>query len=141
MYITRPIQPYHFQADLNWCDGTFKVWIMDAPKSILETEKPLKTLSFGQIYKKNPKNPKKNKKKKKTHWAVFFFLTRVFSQPCLVRQLYEGDAAGEEAEAAPLPGGQAPPHQEHGKSGRCQDFQLVGHLKKTKRLLARPAKK
>jgi hypothetical protein len=60
---------------------------MDAPKSILETEKTLKTLSSGQIYKKNPKNPKKNpkppqknkknhkktKKPKKTHWAGFFF--------------------------------------------------------------------
>jgi hypothetical protein len=33
------------------------------PKSILETEKTLKTLSSGQIYKNNPKNPQKNKKK------------------------------------------------------------------------------
>jgi hypothetical protein len=49
--------------------------ILDAPKSILETEKTLKTLSSGQIYKKNqnPKNPKKPKKPKKNHWAGFFF--------------------------------------------------------------------
>ncbi len=60
----------------------------------------------------------------------------------LVRQLYEGDAASEEEEAAPLPGGQAAAHQEHGKAGRCQDFQLVGHLKnETKRLIANPAEK
>ena len=39
---------------------------LDAPKSILETEKTLKTLSSGQIYKKKPKKPKKNKK---NHWA------------------------------------------------------------------------
>ncbi len=24
MYSSGPTQPYHFQADLNWCDGTFK---------------------------------------------------------------------------------------------------------------------
>jgi hypothetical protein len=24
MYSSRPTQSYHFQADLNWCDGTFK---------------------------------------------------------------------------------------------------------------------
>jgi hypothetical protein len=29
LYISRPIQPYHFQADLNWCDGTFKARIGD----------------------------------------------------------------------------------------------------------------
>ena len=23
MFTSRSIQPYHFQADLNWCDGTF----------------------------------------------------------------------------------------------------------------------
>jgi hypothetical protein len=35
---------------------------LDAPKSILETEKPLKTLSSGQTYKKkNPKKPQKPK--------------------------------------------------------------------------------
>jgi hypothetical protein len=51
---------------------------LDAPKSILETEKTLKTpLSSGQIYKKKKKkkktkNPKKTKKPKKTHWAGFF---------------------------------------------------------------------
>jgi hypothetical protein len=37
---------------------------LDAPKSILETKKILKTLSSGQIYifKKNKKNPKKTEK-------------------------------------------------------------------------------
>ncbi len=25
IYSSRPTQSYHFQADLNWCDGTFKV--------------------------------------------------------------------------------------------------------------------
>jgi hypothetical protein len=45
---------------------------LDAPKSILETEKPLKTLSSGQIYQKNPKNPKPKKNKKPTG-LVFFF--------------------------------------------------------------------
>jgi hypothetical protein len=41
---------------------------LDAPKSILETEKPLKTLSSGHKYIKNPKKPKKTKK---NHWAGF----------------------------------------------------------------------
>jgi hypothetical protein len=36
---------------------------LDVPKSILETEKILKTFSPGQIY---------IKKKKKPHWACFF---------------------------------------------------------------------
>ncbi len=59
--------------------GVFKFFIfyenrykqsLDAPKSILETEKTLQTLSSGQICKenqkthKNPKNPKKQKNKK-----------------------------------------------------------------------------
>jgi hypothetical protein len=26
IYSSRPTQPYHFQADLNWCDGTVKVF-------------------------------------------------------------------------------------------------------------------
>ncbi len=26
MYSSRPTQRYHFQADLNWCDGTFKLF-------------------------------------------------------------------------------------------------------------------
>jgi hypothetical protein len=25
IYISRPIRPYHFQADLIWCDGTFNI--------------------------------------------------------------------------------------------------------------------
>jgi hypothetical protein len=40
-------------------------------KVFLKLKKTLKTLSSGQIYKKN-KKPKKNKKKQKTHWAGFF---------------------------------------------------------------------
>jgi hypothetical protein len=66
---------------------------LDAPKSILETEKTLKSLSSGPIYiykkqKKTTKkqnNPKKTKKPKKTHWAVFF-LKPGFFQPCLQGQ-------------------------------------------------------
>ncbi len=27
LYSSRPIQPYHFQANLIWCDGTFKLWL------------------------------------------------------------------------------------------------------------------
>ncbi len=27
MYSSRPTQRYHFQADLNWCDGTFKGYL------------------------------------------------------------------------------------------------------------------
>jgi hypothetical protein len=55
-------------------------------KVILETEKTLKTLSSGQLYKKKLKNPQKKqknpKKPRKTHWAKFFFRkTRVFSNP------------------------------------------------------------
>jgi hypothetical protein len=49
---------------------------MDAPKSILETEKILNNLSSVQIYKKNKKNKKKKKKKKnpkKPTGLVFFF--------------------------------------------------------------------
>jgi hypothetical protein len=37
-------------------------YYLDAPKSILETEKTLKTFSSGQKYKKT----------QKTHWADFF---------------------------------------------------------------------
>jgi hypothetical protein len=37
---------------------------LDATKSILETEKTLKTLSSGQIYKKTTKKPKKTKSPK-----------------------------------------------------------------------------
>jgi hypothetical protein len=36
---------------------------LDAPKSILETKKNLKTHSSGQIYKKKTKKPKKTPKK------------------------------------------------------------------------------
>jgi hypothetical protein len=45
---------------------------LDAPKSILETEKILKTLSSEQIYKKTKKTKKKQKKTKKTTWLGFF---------------------------------------------------------------------
>jgi hypothetical protein len=37
-----------------------KIKSLDAPKSILETEKTLKTPSFGQIYKKKKTKKKKN---------------------------------------------------------------------------------
>jgi hypothetical protein len=50
---------------------------LDAPKSILETEKTLKTLSLGQIYKKT----KKTKKKKKTTGLVFYIKNPGFFQP------------------------------------------------------------
>jgi hypothetical protein len=52
---------------------------LDAPKSSRETEKTLKTLSSGQKnLKKTQKNPPP---KKKTTGLVFFFKTRVFSNP------------------------------------------------------------
>jgi hypothetical protein len=51
---------------------------LDVPKSILETEKILKTFSPGQIYKKNKKKTKKNPT------GLFFFLNSGFFQPCLV---------------------------------------------------------
>jgi hypothetical protein len=45
-------------------------------KVFLKLKKTLKTLSFGQIYKKKQKTPKNppQKKTKKTHWAGFFQL-------------------------------------------------------------------
>jgi hypothetical protein len=46
---------------------------MDAPKSIFETEKNLKTFSSGQ---KNPKKPKKTKKKKKKKNLLGWFFTK-----------------------------------------------------------------
>jgi hypothetical protein len=47
--------------------------ISKSEKVFVKLKKNLKTLSSGQ---------KKNKKKnKKTHWAGFFFKTRVFSNP------------------------------------------------------------
>jgi hypothetical protein len=57
---------------------------LDAPKSILETEKPQKTLSSGQIYKKKQKK-QKNKKTKKSPPAWFFVFLTGFFQPCLWR--------------------------------------------------------
>jgi hypothetical protein len=45
---------------------------LDAPKSILETEKTLKTLSSGQIFEKKTKKTKnKTKKTKKPTGLVF----------------------------------------------------------------------
>ncbi len=67
---------------------------MDAPKSILETEKTLKTLSSGQIIKKT-KNPKKPPPPKKNTGLVFFFKRGFF--PTL--------DTGAEAGAAGGPGG------------------------------------
>ncbi len=43
---------------------------LDAPKSILETEKTLKTLSSGQIYKKNQKT--QETQKNPLDWFFFF---------------------------------------------------------------------
>ncbi len=70
------------------------IYRLDAPKSILETEKKtIENLSSGQIYKKKQKNPKKNKKKtkktQKNHWAGFFKKKPGFFQPCL--QLCDGE--------------------------------------------------
>jgi hypothetical protein len=63
---------------------------LDAPKSILETEKTLITLSSGQIYKKTKKTKKtkkqKTQKKQKKNTGLVFFLKPVFFQPCLQRQ-------------------------------------------------------
>ncbi len=41
------------------CKSDFNLKSLDATKSIIETEETLKTLSSGQMYKKNPKNQKK----------------------------------------------------------------------------------
>ncbi len=60
-------------------ETNFYKQIIHKLSSILKTEKTLKTLSSGLIYKKpkKPKKPKKinkkTKKKKKAHWAGFFF--------------------------------------------------------------------
>jgi hypothetical protein len=68
---------------------------VDAPKSILETEITLRTLSSGQMYKKpkkKPKNPKKPQKTQKTpknpkndqkNPLGWFLKTPGFFQPCL----------------------------------------------------------
>ncbi len=50
------------------------IYRLFAPKSILETEKTLKTLSSGQIYKKKTKKPT---------GLVFFFFKPGFFQPWL----------------------------------------------------------
>ncbi len=43
IYSSRPTQSYHFQADLNWCDGTFKdpYYVVVATKVVnfLQTKK------------------------------------------------------------------------------------------------------
>jgi hypothetical protein len=52
---------------------------LDAPKSILETEKTLKTPSSGQIYEKKPKKPQKPKTNPKKPTGLVFFFIRVFS--------------------------------------------------------------
>jgi hypothetical protein len=75
---------------------------VDAPKSILEAEKTLKTLSSRQIYfknskntkktqkyKKNQKTPQKTKKKPKKPTGLVFFFNRVFFQPWLQGRLLE----------------------------------------------------
>jgi hypothetical protein len=60
------------------------IYSLDAPKSILETEKNHRNSRLGKYIKKNKKNkkpkPKKTKKNKKTHWAGFYIYikTRVF---------------------------------------------------------------
>jgi hypothetical protein len=64
------------------------IYSLDAPKSILETEKTLKTLSSGQIYQtKTEKKQKKTKKPKNQKYPLGGFSCkkkRVFVQPCLV---------------------------------------------------------
>jgi hypothetical protein len=68
---------------------------LDAPKSILETEKTLRTLSSGQIYKKNQKTPKnqkktKNQKKQQQNPTGLGFLKNPgFFQPCFNPKLAE----------------------------------------------------
>jgi hypothetical protein len=54
---------------------------LDAPKSILVTEKTLKTIFSGQKTPKNPKKTQKTQKNKKTHWAGFFYKKPGFFQP------------------------------------------------------------
>ncbi len=62
-------------------ERAYLVWViilysLDAPKSVLETEKNLKTLSSGQIYKKTQKHKKKrtkNQKNQKKPTGLVFF--------------------------------------------------------------------
>jgi hypothetical protein len=56
------------------------IYRLDARKSILETEKTLKTPSSMRIYKKNKKNPKNPKKNKKPHSAGLKKKTGFFQQ-------------------------------------------------------------
>jgi hypothetical protein len=71
------------------CKSDYNLKSGDAPKSILETEKTLKTLSSGQIYLKNSKNTKKT--------TGLGFLKKFGFFPTLA----EGSAAG----AVPTAGG------------------------------------
>jgi hypothetical protein len=64
---------------------------VDAPKSTLEAEKTLKTLSSGQIYKNKTKKPEKPQKTPKNHWAGFCKKKTVFFQPWLKVQIRNPD--------------------------------------------------
>ncbi len=70
------------KSDYNLTSG---IQTLDACKSILETEKTLKTLSSGRIYKKNKKKKTKNptKKNQKNPLGWVFKKNRVFSNPDL----------------------------------------------------------
>jgi hypothetical protein len=75
---------------------------LDAPKSILETEKTLKTL--GKYIKKSQKTQKTQKTpppKKKKHWAGFFltgFFPTLRAGACVVSRVAAG-TAGQSADA------------------------------------------
>jgi hypothetical protein len=72
--IKKIIQTFLFETD-------FYEQSLDAPKSILEIEKTLETLSSGQIYKKKPKTPTKPKKPQKTTWLRLKKKLGFFSNP------------------------------------------------------------
>ena len=75
-------------------------------KVFLKLKKPKKTLSSGQIYKKDKKTKKKQKKNKKppkNHWAGFFFLKTGFfptlrAGACVLSRVAAG-TAGQSADA------------------------------------------
>ncbi len=62
IYISRSIQPYHFQADLIWCDGAFQPRLRDSRKATSERPTP-------QFFKTNSlKNWKSEPGKRYSRW-------------------------------------------------------------------------
>jgi hypothetical protein len=57
LYSSRPTQPYHFQADLIWCDGTFK---RDIENTVLTKVNPAHTKENTVLTKVNTVLAKEN---------------------------------------------------------------------------------